>query len=197
MYAVARVGRKLAVHAHDLDVRPRRGGAHVGDGSLQAGDDPLREIAGVHRARRARLASSTCSGCSRPRSTGGAVSSRATGQGAASLALPNTRQGPPGPRPLRHRPHQRPDRGLQQQGEGSEKLRAPPRAPHWRGPLLRRAQGRASRIRLKGVSVARRKREKPPCVTTTSRSRASPACAPSAGPSCAREWGTHSIVDAE
>src|SRR5207244_960353 len=47
--------------------------------------------------------------------------------------------------------------------------------------------GRASSTRLKGVSVARRKRVKPPAVTT-SRSRVSPACAPSASPTpCASE----------
>lgn len=43
------------------------------------------------------------------------------------------------------------------------------------------AHGRASSTRLKGVSVARLKRVKPPAVTT-SRRRASPACAPSAKP---------------
>jgi hypothetical protein len=58
-------------------------------------------------------------------------------------------------------------------------------------------QGRASRIRLNGVSAARRKRENPPFATTTSRSRVLPACAPSAGPWYAREWGTHSNVDAD
>ena len=58
-----------------------------------------------------------------------------------------------------------------------------------------RAHGRASRTRLKGVSVARRKRENPASVTT-SRSRASPACAPSAGPtSCDSEAGMQSSVE--
>src|SRR3981189_2642456 len=42
-------------------------------------------------------------------------------------------------------------------------------------------QGRASKIKLNGVCVARRNSEKPPAVTT-SRSRFSPACAPSAKP---------------
>src|SRR5439155_1717897 len=57
--------------------------------------------------------------------------------------------------------------------------------------------GRASSTRLKGVSVARRKRVKPPAVTT-SRSLASPACAPSARPtSCASEAGVQIMVEAE
>ncbi len=56
--------------------------------------------------------------------------------------------------------------------------------------------GRASSTRLKGVSVARRKRVKPPAVTT-SRSRASPACAPSPNPtSCASEAGVQTMVEA-
>jgi hypothetical protein len=42
-------------------------------------------------------------------------------------------------------------------------------------------QGRASRTRLNGVSAARRNREKP-ASWTTSPSRVSPACAPSASP---------------
>ena len=42
-------------------------------------------------------------------------------------------------------------------------------------------QGRASRTRLNGVAVARRKRVNPPAITT-SRSRASPAWAPRANP---------------
>jgi hypothetical protein len=41
--------------------------------------------------------------------------------------------------------------------------------------------GRASRTRLNGVSVARRRLPNPPSVTT-SRNRASPACAPNASP---------------
>src|SRR5439155_8021514 len=45
-----------------------------------------------------------------------------------------------------------------------------------------RPHGRASSTRLNGVWVARRNRLKPPPATTTSRSRASPACAPTAGP---------------
>jgi hypothetical protein len=57
--------------------------------------------------------------------------------------------------------------------------------------------GLASKTRLKGVSVARRKRVKPPAVTT-SRMRASPACAPSASPtSCAFEAGVQIMVEAE
>src|SRR5882762_11584369 len=57
-------------------------------------------------------------------------------------------------------------------------------------------QGRASKIRLKGVCVARRKWEKPPDVTT-SRSRFSPACAPRASPtSCANDAGVQISADA-
>jgi hypothetical protein len=57
-------------------------------------------------------------------------------------------------------------------------------------------QGRASRIILNGVSVARRILVKPPAVMT-SRSLASPACAPSADPtSCDSEVGTQIIVEA-
>ena len=63
------------------------------------------------------------------------------------------------------------------------------------GTALRR-QGRASRIMLNGVSVARRILVKPPAVMT-SRSLASPACAPSAEPtSCDSEVGTQIIVEA-
>ena len=66
-------------------------------------------------------------------------------------------------------------------------------------PLIRtRSQpyGRASKTMLNGVSVARRTRLKPPAVIT-SRSFASPACAPKAAPtSCASEVGTHTSVDA-
>src|ERR1700733_2166898 len=51
-------------------------------------------------------------------------------------------------------------------------------------------QGRASSTILNGVSVARRNRLKPPCSTTTARSRCSPACAPSAGPCLASDTGT-------
>ena len=58
-------------------------------------------------------------------------------------------------------------------------------------------QGRASKTRLKGVWVARRKRLNPP-VVTTSRMRFSPAWAPRAAPtSCAIEAGTQSSVEAE
>ena len=65
----------------------------------------------------------------------------------------------------------------------------------FRIPVL--GYGRASSTMLKGVSVARRKRRKPPAVTT-SRSRASPACAPSASPtSCASDAGVQMSVDAE
>ena len=60
-----------------------------------------------------------------------------------------------------------------------------------------RNQSRASRIMLNGVSVARRKRVKPPPWVTISRSRPSPACAPSAAPvSCESEVGTQIIVEA-
>ncbi|RZU41338.1 hypothetical protein BDD14_2854 [Edaphobacter modestus] len=56
---------------------------------------------------------------------------------------------------------------------------------------------RASNTRLKGVSAARRKLLKPP-EETTSRIRASPACAPRARPtSCEREAGVQIMVDAE
>jgi hypothetical protein len=49
---------------------------------------------------------------------------------------------------------------------------------------------------LNGVSAARRKLL-PPAASNTSRGRAVPACAPSATPSAAREFGTQTIVDAE
>src|SRR5207248_8827853 len=56
--------------------------------------------------------------------------------------------------------------------------------------------GRASRIMLNGVSVARLMLRNPPA-PITSRSFASPACAPSAAPiSCDIDVGTHTIVDA-
>jgi hypothetical protein len=56
--------------------------------------------------------------------------------------------------------------------------------------------GRASKIKLKGVCVARRNRVNPPLVTT-SRSRFSPACAPSANPtSCESDAGVQSSVEA-
>ena len=58
-----------------------------------------------------------------------------------------------------------------------------------------RAHGRASRTRLNGVSAARRKRVNPAAVTS-SRKRASPACAPSASPtSWDSEAGVHSSVE--
>src|SRR4029453_12582328 len=54
----------------------------------------------------------------------------------------------------------------------------------------------ASRIRLNGVSVARRNRVKPASANTRA-SRASPAWAPSARPtSCEREFGVQTMVDA-
>ncbi|MGY3508559.1 hypothetical protein ACVIQY_001534 [Bradyrhizobium sp. USDA 3051] len=57
-------------------------------------------------------------------------------------------------------------------------------------------QIRASRIRLKGVSAARRKRVSPPSRATL-RSLASPACAPSARPtSWSSEAGVQIMVDA-
>jgi len=60
-----------------------------------------------------------------------------------------------------------------------------------------RFHGLASNTRLKGVSVARRKRVNPPAVTT-SRNLASPACAPRARPtSCDNEAGVHNRVEAE
>ena len=55
--------------------------------------------------------------------------------------------------------------------------------------------GRASSTRLKGVSATRRKRVKP-AATTTSRSRASPAWAPSASPtSWASDAGVQTSVE--
>lgn len=55
---------------------------------------------------------------------------------------------------------------------------------------------RASKIKLNGVSVARRK-DVNPASSATDRKRFSPACAPSARPvSCASDVGTHTIVDA-
>ena len=57
--------------------------------------------------------------------------------------------------------------------------------------------GRASKTRLSGVSVARRKRPNPPSATT-SRRRASPAWAPSARPtSWSLDAGTQRVVEAE
>ncbi len=58
----------------------------------------------------------------------------------------------------------------------------------------RERHGRASNTRLNGVSATRRNRVKP-AASTTSRIRASPACAPSASPtSCESEAGVHSSV---
>ena len=55
--------------------------------------------------------------------------------------------------------------------------------------------GRASNTMLKGVSLTRRNRPNPALVTT-SRIRASPACAPSASPtSWDSEAGVHSSVE--
>src|SRR5207245_2692286 len=72
----------------------------------------------------------------------------------------------------------------------------PGAGPRSRG-LRPRRQGRSSSTRLNGVAVARRNRVKPACVTT-SRSRFSPACAPSASPtSWASDAGVQIIVDAE
>jgi hypothetical protein len=59
-----------------------------------------------------------------------------------------------------------------------------------------RTYKRASNTMLNGVAVARRISRKPPAVMT-SRSLASPACAPNAAPtSCERDVGTHTSVDA-
>jgi hypothetical protein len=61
---------------------------------------------------------------------------------------------------------------------------------------LRTSYFLASRIRLNGVSVARRNRENPASANTRA-SRASPAWAPSARPtSCEREFGVQTMVDA-
>src|SRR5207248_11502228 len=70
----------------------------------------------------------------------------------------------------------------------------------WRCPrrsvgTATRTYGRASNTLLNGVSATRRNRVKPAAVTT-SRIRASPACAPSASPtSCESEAGVHSRVE--
>src|SRR5207248_6712865 len=59
----------------------------------------------------------------------------------------------------------------------------------------RKFQARASRIMLKGVSVARRKRLKPPALAT-SRNLASPAWAPSARPtSWSSDVGVQTMVE--
>jgi hypothetical protein len=68
--------------------------------------------------------------------------------------------------------------------------RQPPPQVRWTAYFL------ASRIRLNGVSVARRNRVKPASANTRA-SRVSPAWAPSARPtSCEREFGVHTMVDA-
>ena len=70
---------------------------------------------------------------------------------------------------------------------------------HVEGELLSRShiQGLASYTTLNGVSVARRNRVNPAAVTT-SRMRASPACAPRHNPtSCEREQGVQSRVENE
>ena len=60
---------------------------------------------------------------------------------------------------------------------------------------MRRCQGRTSKTRLNGVSVALRKRVKPPAAVT-SRIRAGPACAPRARPtSWESDAGVHSNVE--
>jgi hypothetical protein len=75
-----------------------------------------------------------------------------------------------------------------------DRLLKPGKAPK---QAAQRYQGRASRIMLNGVSVARRMCVKPP-FAITSCSFASPAWAPSAAPtSCEREVGTQIIVEAE
>ena len=81
------------------------------------------------------------------------------------------------------------------QGRPSVRPECPSERGRARRLALRCGQGRASSTRLKGVSVARRTRENPAAVST-SRSRVSPACAPSARPTCwARDPGVQSIVD--
>ncbi len=77
---------------------------------------------------------------------------------------------------------------LDTQRDGSERVPA----------LTRRARryGRTSRTRLNGVSAVRRTRLKPPSLST-SVSRCSPACAPSASPtSWLSEFGVQSMVEA-
>jgi len=73
---------------------------------------------------------------------------------------------------------------------------APAQDTRGMGSFQAASQGRASKIILKGVSVARLTLLKPPA-PMTSRNFASPACAPRAAPtSCASEVGTHTIVEA-
>ena len=81
---------------------------------------------------------------------------------------------------------------------GARRRRAAP-ARHRQGGQARTGravQGLASKIKLNGVSVARRNRAKPPSSTITCLNRASPACAPSAGPCWASETGTQINDDA-
>ncbi len=73
-------------------------------------------------------------------------------------------------------------------------LRVKPSTPR-RGNHARRYAGRASKTRLNGVSVALRNFGKP-ASRATAEIRASPACAPSAIPWKASEFGTQIIVDA-
>jgi hypothetical protein len=77
--------------------------------------------------------------------------------------------------------------------------------PSWRSATARRTctkrctdshQGRASKIRLNGVCIARRNRVNPPSSTITLLNRRSPACAPSAGPRRASDTGTQISDDA-
>jgi hypothetical protein len=71
------------------------------------------------------------------------------------------------------------------------------RSARRRSIALSARQGRASSTRLKGVSVARRNLVNPPLITT-SRKRASPACAPNASPtSWLFDAGVQIIVEAE
>src|SRR5262249_43835846 len=80
--------------------------------------------------------------------------------------------------------------------DGRAELRHETRRARVAGGIPVLGYGRASSTRLKGVSVARRKRVKP-ADGTISRRRASPACAPSARPtSCASDAGVQTSVDA-
>lgn len=62
------------------------------------------------------------------------------------------------------------------------------------GSSFAHIHGRTSNTRLNGVSATRRNRLKP-AASKISRRRASPACAPSAGPPWSSEHGEHSSVD--
>src|SRR5262249_3510967 len=82
-------------------------------------------------------------------------------------------------------------------GRAGARARAGPgrqRSVDGRGAGAEADHGLASIIRLKGVWVARRMRVKPAWLAISGR-RASPACAPSAGPLYANECGTHSMVE--